>query len=533
MDEQYGDRAKRLICVNLRNLCFSLLFFLLCGLCVLGESLLFSGQLFGQDALSSFTGQQGRTERGRPNILWLVIDDMGCEFSCYGEEVLETPNIDRLAREGIRFTNAFLTSPVCSTARSSLITGMYQTTIGAHNHQSGRGKRKIHLPEGVIPIPHLFQEAGYYTANGSYPKRSEGLGKTDYNFQWDESMYDAPYYLSRGVDQPFFAQLQLLGGKHRHPESWGNGGAERILGSVVDAGKVKLPPYYPRDPIILDDWAQYLDTVRYTDKLVGEILQNLETEGLLDETIIILFADNGISHARGKQFVYDEGIRTPLIIRGPGIIRGLVRDDLVEHIDLAATSLALAGLSVPDWMQGDNILAKDYKPKEAVFAARDRCGETVDMTRAVRTNRYKYIRNFFPDRPHLQPTNYKDSKPILIRLRELHAEGKLTDLQEKLLFSPSRPVEELYDLEADPYETINLAGHPDFEGVLRSMRQRLKSRMKHTDDPGPESPEVYAAEMEYQIGRNKGNPQAYAAVKRNVEMYNRWASERPFVPLEE
>ena len=482
---------------------------------------LFSGQLFGQVA----------TESDRPHILWVVIDDMGCEFSCYGEEAIETPHIDRLAREGIRFTNAFLTSPVCSTARSAMITGMYQTTIGAHNHQSGRGKRKIHLPEGVVPIPQMFRKAGYFTANGSYPKRREGLGKTDYNFQWDESMYDAPYYFGRGVDQPFFAQLQLLGGKHRHPESWKNGGAKKLLGSVVDAGKVELPPYYPKDPIILDDWAQYLDTVRYTDQLVGEILHRLETDGVLDETIIFLFADNGISHARGKQFVYDEGIHTPLIIRGPGIEGGLVRHDLVEHIDLAATSLALAGLSVPDWMQGDDILAGNYQPKEAVFAARDRCGETLDMTRAVRTDTYKYIRNFFPDRPHLQPTNYKDSKPILIRLRELHGEGKLNDLQEKLLFSPHRPVEELYDIKSDSYETVNLAGHPDFDGVLLSMRQRLKSWMKHTNDPGPESPEVYAAEMEYQIGRNKANPRAYASVKGNVEMYVRWAAERPFVPL--
>ena len=354
------------------------------------------GQLFGQNDPASSARKQSDTERGRPNILWVVIDDMGCEFSCYGEEVIETPNINRLAGEGIRFTNAFLTAPVCSTARSSLITGMYQTTIGAHNHQSGRGKRKIHLPERVIPIPHLFQKAGSYTANGNYPKRSEGLGKTDYNFQWDVSMYDGPYYFGRGVNQPFFAQLQLLGGKHRHPESWGNGGAKRLLGSVVDAEKVNLPPYYPRDPIILDDWAQYLDTVRYTDQLVGEILHQLEAEGLLEKTIIILFGDNGISHARGKQFVYDEGIRTPLIIRGPGIEAGLVRDDLVEHIDLASTSLALAGLPVPHWMQGDDILAEDYKPKEAIFAARDRCGETVDMTRAVRTNKYKLHPQLFP-----------------------------------------------------------------------------------------------------------------------------------------
>jgi|TARA_B110000495_G_scaffold203582_1_gene228015 arylsulfatase A-like enzyme len=469
----------------------------------------------------------------RPNILWLVIDDMGLELSCYGEHVIETPNIDRLARDGTRFTNAFLTSPVCSTARSSMITGMYQTTIGAHNHQSGRGKHKIHLPGEVIPIPELFQKAEYYTANGDYPKKKEGLGKNDYNFEWDEAIYDGPYHRGRNEGQPFFAQLQLWGGKNRHSATWATGDSKRYLGSVVDPETVNLPPYYPRDPLILEDWAQYLDTVRYTDQLVGQILDQLETEGILDETIIILFGDNGISHARGKQFVYDEGIRTPLIIRGPGIEKGEVRDDLVEHIDLAATSLALAGESVPGWMQGDDILARDYRPKEAVFAARDRCGETVDMTRSVHTGKYKYIRNFFPDRPHLQPTNYKDTKPILIRLRELQAAGKLSALQEKLLFSPYRALEELYDIETDPYETVNLGDDSKYRNELKSMRERLKVWMKETKDLGPESAEEYAAEMEYQIGKNRRNPQAHAAVKKNVEMYRRWATERPYVHLVE
>ena len=182
------------------------------------------------------------------------------------------------------------------------------------------------------------------------------------------------------------------------------------LGKCDPTGKSELPPYYPRDPLILEDWAQYLDTVQYTDQLIGRILDQLEAEGILDETVN--FGDNGISHARGKQFVYDEGIRTPLIIRGPGIEPGKVRDDLVEHIDLAATSLAQAGESVPDWMQGDDILAQDYEPKDAVFAARDRCGETVDMTRSVHTG--KYNRPQLLPRPSPSSTdNYKDTSRSL------------------------------------------------------------------------------------------------------------------------
>lgn len=319
--------------------------------------------------------------------------------------------------------------------------------------------------------------------------------------------------------------------KINHEENnryWVREVAPKVLETLTDPAKVQLPPYYPSDPLILEDWAQYLDTVRYTDQLVGEIIQQLEKQGILDETIIILFGDNGISHARGKQFLYDEGIHTPLIIRGPGIKRGRVRDDLVEHIDLTATSLALAGVTVPEWMQGNDILAQDYKPKEAVYAARDRCGETVDMIRSVRTQQYKYIRNFFPDRPLLQPTNYKDTKQILIRLRELHEGGKLNKLQEQLLFAPKRAPEELYDIKADPYETINLANTPHYRSVLKSMRQRLVTWRQDTHDPGPESAEVYAIEMEYQVGRNRNNPQSHAAIKSNVALYKRWGTERPY-----
>ena len=353
--------------------------------------------------ISSSAALQG-TEN--PNILWLVIDDMGIEMSCYGEKAIQPPNIDRLASEGMRFSNAFVTATVCSPVRSAMITGMYQTTIGAHEHQSGRGSRKIHLPSDVI-----------------------------------------------------------------------------------------LPPYYPRDSIILDDWAQYLDCVRLTDKQVGEIIQRLEDEGILDNTLIILMGDGGISHARGKQFLYDEGIRTPFIVRGPGITKNSLRHDLIEHIDMAAISLAFAGIEVPSWMQGRDVFSKYYQKREAIFSARDRCGETVDRIRAVRTDRFKYIRNFYPDRPHLQPTNYKDSKSIIIRLRELYDMGKLDILQQKLLFAPSRKPEELYDIQVDPFETINLADDPWYADTLRKMRLMLEQWSHNTHDPPPESPEIYEIEI--------------------------------------
>ena len=392
----------------------------------------------------------------RPNVVWFVVDDMSANFSCYGEKTIQTPHVDQLAKEGLRFTRAYATSSVCSTFRSALITGMYQTTIGAHHHRSGHGTHRITLPDGVRPVPSLFQEAGYYTCIGSGLQeldfRSQPfststrsrLGKTDYNFDWDRSIYDSHDWSDRKKEQPFFMQIQLHGGKLRgastaHYEKLDEQ-VKAIFGKVTAPNVVDLPPYYPRDPVLLKDWSTYLDTVQITDHHVGLVIKRLRDEQLLDNTLIIFFTDHGISHARGKQFLYDEGTHIPLIVRGPGVPSG-TRSDLVEHIDIAALSLAAAGIAVPAAMQGQNILSPDYQPKQAVYAARDRCGEAADRIRSVRTENYLYIRNYYPQRPHLMPSNYKDSKLIIKRLRELHEQDALDSLSKRLLFAPTRPAE--------------------------------------------------------------------------------------------
>jgi len=362
----------------------------------------------------------------RPNILWIIVDDMSANFSCYGEKTIQTPHVDRLAEQGVKFTKAFVTAPVCSTCRSAFITGMYQTSIGAHHHRSGRGEKKIHLPKEVTPVPELFQKAGYHTSVGGWPGRKGRLGKTDYNFEWNPKMYDGADWSDRKDGQPFFAQIQLPGGKLRGgtqeaAEKFAQR-AEKIFGKRTNPEDVTLAPYYPRDPVLLHDWASYLDTVRETDRVVGEILEKLEKDGVRKNTVVLFMTDHGISHARGKQFMYDEGLHVPLIIEGPGIEKGKVRDDLVEHIDIAALSLGLAGIEVPKSMEARDILAKDYQPRQAIFAARDRCDETVDRLRAVRTQDFKYIRNYLNERPHLQPNAYKDYKSIYIALRKAHAE---------------------------------------------------------------------------------------------------------------
>jgi len=477
-----------------------------------------------------------RLATAAPNILWFVVDDMSANFGCYGETLIETPHVDRLASEGTRFTNAYVTAPVCSPCRSALITGMYQTSIGAHHHRSGRGELKIQLPEGIVPIPVLFQKAGYFTCIGSglpgvddrgLPTSSNRQGKTDYNFQWDPKMYDSHDWKDRQPGQPFFMQVQLPGGKLR-----GNGDqpakriqqrAQQEFGKSVDSNQVQLPPYYPRDPVLLRDWAAYLDTVRLTDQHVGRVLDRLEQEGLLDQTLIIFMTDHGISHARGKQFLYDEGTHIPFVVRGPGIAAGVTRSDLIEHIDMAALSLAAAGIPLPPTMQARNVFSSDYHPREAVFAARDRCDETVERLRSVRSGQYLYIRNFHPERPHLQPNAYKDGKDIVQALRELHRDGKLNSLTDRLLFSPTRPTEELYQWKEDRWQVQNLVDQPDHHEALVHMRERLERWMLETKDFGPESDAMYHSDMAVYLRDRKGD--GYEILQGNINQMKQWALE--------
>lgn len=460
----------------------------------------------------------------RPNVLWFVVDDMSADFGCYGAAV-PTPHVDRLAREGTLFERAFTTAPVCSPSRSALITGVWQTAIGAHHHRSGRGAIPIRLPEGVRPLPAILREAGWFTCigDGLGPDGDGRRGKTDYNFTWDESIYDSHDWRGRAPGQPFFMQVTLPGGKLRG-ESLDSiralsARAAHELGVATAAEDAPLPPTYPDDALLRADRAAYLESVRFTDAHVGRVLARLEAEGLLDETVVIFMTDHGISHARGKQFLYDEGTRIPLVVRGPGIPSGVRRDDLVEQIDLAAITLGRAGLPRPAAMRGRDPFAPGYERRDAVFAARDRCDETVDRIRSVRTADWLYVRNFHPRRPLLQPNAYKDGKAIVKRLRELHAAGALGELHERLLFAPERPAEELYAWREDGHQLVNRAADPALAGVLADLRGRLDTWMADCGDEGPEPESMYDAEMRVYVGG--GNPE----VERNVALMKRWAAE--------
>ncbi len=460
----------------------------------------------------------------KPNIVWIFAEDQSDHYGPYGETLAKTPNIDRLAAEGTKFTRAFVTAPVCSPSRSALVTGMHQTTIGAHNHRSGRGEIEIDLPGHVLLAPALMREAGYYVTNGRF-NNDESLtkGKTDYNFEYPQDIYDGADWSDRADGRPFFAQIQLRGGKHRNQRTLEK--VDTVHTSGIDPQKVKLPPYYPDHPDLRKDWAQYLESIEHVDWEVGRIMSRLEREDAAENTVVFFLTDHGVSHARGKQFLTEEGIKVPLIVRAPGRIEpGLVREDLVAHIDVTASSLYFAGIEIPKWMEGRTLFGPEAKPREYVVSARDRCDETVEHLRSVRTKRYKYIRNYLHHRPHLQPNRYKDGKAVIKRMHALHAAGKLSAAIDRIFYAPRAP-EELYDLEEDPWEMNNLADDAGAKNILVELRGILDRWIRETGDKGrqPESEAVYDADMAvYARGRQGAQAEI---LRRNIAQMKAWAAE--------
>jgi len=442
----------------------------------------------------------GAAKTKRPNILWIVSEDTGPEFACYGYPLVHTPNVGRLAREGAVFTNAFTAAPVCSASRSGFMTGMYQTTIGAHNHRSHRGDG-YQLPRGIHVFTKYFRDAGYFTALC-------GKGKTDWNFKPRIKAYDSSKWGDLKKNQPFFAQYQFSE-THRKFKRCGR--------HPVDPDKVKLPPYYPDHPIARKDWAMYLETINVLDQGIGQVLRKLDADGLADNTIVFYFGDHGRAHVRGKQWLYDGGIHVPLVIRAPGLIEpGSVVDELVSAIDFAPTSLKLCGIEPPKHMEGRVFLGPDRgKPREYIVAARDRCDETVDRIRCVRDKKHKYIRNFMPERPYTQKNAYKErAYPMLKLMKELHAAGKLTPAQQ-LFMADRRPAEELYDIQADPWEINNLAAAPGHQDALKVMRGRLDKWISETGDKG-QFPEKAASKGKSGKGKAKGKGKRKTDTKGNA-----------------
>ncbi|GAB4141498.1 MAG: hypothetical protein Tsb009_11270 [Planctomycetaceae bacterium] len=469
--------------------------------------------LFSLVMVANTDNAKAAAKPSKPNILWIIGEDLGPELGCYGTPQVWTPHLDKLAKSGMRFTNAFTTAPVCSASRSAFMTGMYQTSIGAHNHRSHR-RDNYRLPKGVRLMTHRLQDAGYFTANLRHISKKKndrffrGTGKTDWNFNITRKPFDSDRWDDLKSHQPFYAQINFS--ETHRGGAWNN--AHQHIAKTADPAKVKLPPYYPDHPVARKDWAQYLNTVMALDRKVGMVLARLEEDGLAENTIVIFMGDHGRAMVRGKQWCYDSGLHIPLIIRWPKEISmpkqfkpGTVSDQLISALDLTATTLAYATGGKPKNMQGRVFFGPKAEPaREYVYAARDRCDETVFRIRTVRNKRYRYIRNFMPERPFLQRNRYKEKQyPVIALMRTLHAQGKLNDVQ-KVLMAPHRPAEELYDIKNDPYEIHNLANSLEHQAILKTFRAKLNTWIEETNDLGriPESKEILEYWERVQSGKH-------------------------------
>jgi len=468
------------------------------------------GPMVGLPTLSQVKGHDSAAAK-RPNILWIVGENLHLDLGCYGAENVKTPHLDRLAAGGVRYTRVFATSPVCAPSRSAFMTGMYQTTTDTHNMRSHRDD-DFRLPAGVQPLTHRLQDAGYYTANiTKIGDRVVGTGKLDLNFVNEGPIYRSEDWAKLKANQPFFAQINTPEveydiydrktaskprvkwvGEDEHPQ-------------VATVENVTPPPYYPDHPIARAEWARYLNSVSGLDRRVGWILEQLKADGLADDTVIIFFADNGRLSPRGIHWCWDMGLRVPMIVRWaknfpapPQIEPGKVDERVISLLDLTATTLAIAGIERPMTMQSRTFLGERIdRPRTYAFAARDRIDETVNRIRSVHDQRYHYIRNFQPEQSFALSLNRYKEKCFLIKqlMRRLHAEGKLEGPAAALM-AERAPAEELYDTQADPHEINNLAesDEPEHRKALLRMRAALDTWIVETGDLGrwPEPEEVVA-----------------------------------------
>ncbi len=425
----------------------------------------------------------------RPNILWLTCEDISPNLGCYGDPDAVTPNLDALAAEGMRYDLAFSVAGVCAPSRSCLITGMYPTAIGSQHMRS-----TATLPDFVRTYSQLLREAGYYCTNNS---------KQDYNFKtpegcWDESSNKA-HYKNRVDDQPFFAIFNYTGTHESQVRLGDEAFARRTAGldpeQRHEPAEIRVPAYHPDTPVVRNDWARYHDLISVLDGWIAEKLDELERSGLADSTIVFFYSDHGAGLPRGKRWIYDSGLRIPLIIRVPERYRHLApdyrpggdTDRLVSFVDFGPTTLSLAGATIPDYVQGRPFLGTRIDPpRKSIYAFRGRMDERYDLIRAVRDKRFKYIRNYLPHLPYAQRINYMEQMPTMREFRRL---AQLDDPPELdgsagLFLRPRKPDEELYDTVADPDEVRNLVDDPAYAEVLERLRAAHREHLFDVVDLG-------------------------------------------------
>ena len=434
-----------------------------------------------------------------PNIVWIVGENLDLDFACYGAKNVETPNVDRLAEAGVRYTNVFSTSPVCAPSRSALMTGWYATTTDTHHMRSHR-EDDFRLPAGIRPITHLLKDAGYQTANVTHiEEQVVGTGKLDLNFVNEGQLYDTKLWTELEVDRPFFAQFNMPEAEY---DIYDRQSAEKTrvpwVGEewhpkVATAENVTPPPYYPDHPIVRQEWARYLNSVSGMDVRIGWIIDRLKQDGVFEDTVVIVFGDNGRLEARGIHWCFDSGLHVPMVVRWPSHFSapkhysaGKVDARVISLIDLTATTLEIAGITIPTSMQGRPFLGDHVGPdRRYAFSARDRIDETEIRQRSVRGRRYHYVRNFTAGAGFATLNRYKE-KCFLVKplMRRLLRDGKLSGPPAELM--RPMPAELLFDTAEDPFEIKNLVGSdsPEHREALIRMRAALETWMVETGDRG-------------------------------------------------
>ncbi|MFI3317836.1 MAG: sulfatase [Rikenellaceae bacterium] len=407
----------------------------------------------------------------KPNILWVMIEDWSTDMGCYGTKGVETPVMDQLAKEGMLFTNAYTTAPVSSASRSAMMSGFYQNAVHGNQHRLQLSEKQP-LPEGIKPIPHLMEEGGYMTHIMCW--------KTDVNYlpasredlfvdtrDWKTRKDGERFFGAKcAPGQPWFARM-TFGETHR---AW-----DRDPVDPIATSEVELPPYYADTDFIRRDWANGLEQLQVVDRMLGEMLQRLEDEGFADNTIVIFLADNGRCHFRGKQFLYEPGVKVPMIIRWPGKIKpGTVNDTPVVAIDICQTVIDVANVTPKVPLQGLNLFGKEIEEREYIFFARDKMDDTHDAMRAVRSKSgYKLIHNLMPERPYMQYNQYKEGGyPPIAEMTYMYLTGQLNEVQ-SAFFAQTKPDFELYDLNNDPYEIKNLASDPAYDKIEEELLAAL------------------------------------------------------------
>jgi uncharacterized sulfatase len=438
--------------------------------------------------LFSAAGQCWCDDAATPNILWISCEDISPHLACYGDPHAITPHLDQLATTGVRYTHAFTAAGVCAPCRSTIITGMYQNSIGTHHMRCNAT-----LPPWLKPFPMLLREAGYYCTNNS---------KTDYQFSkpskseiWDESSGKAHWKKRDRKDQPFFSVFNFTGCH----ESGIAGAAKykQVTAKLTPEQRQEastlttLPPYYPDTPITREDWKRNYELITAMDAWAGDLIAELKAADQYDNTIILFWSDHGVGLPRAKRWLYDSGTRIPLIARIPEKFRvggqgapGTVDDQLINSTDFGPTVLNLAGVDVPQYVQGRAFLGPELsQPRQYIYGARDRMDERYDIIRAVRDGSYRYIRNFEPTKPYYQYMNTPEKGATMREIRRVQAAGEMTAGVAQFC-APHKPPEELYDLDNDPHEMTNLADSPQHQAKLVELRAALKAWQNEVGDVG-------------------------------------------------